>query len=104
MPHEDIHMIFLVGGCQGFLIGDLVDRVIFDIMVDHQWPEGRCPESFVLISLSEVCKEWGILHGIVLGGGWGFLTWDIEDKVMLEVGNVLGIPQESDFENYVTLF
>ena len=27
------------------------------------YPQGRYPESFVFISLLEVCQEWGVLYG-----------------------------------------
>ena len=30
-------------------------------------PQGRYPESFVLISLLEVCQEWGVKKGVVGG-------------------------------------
>ena len=44
-------------------MGYLEDRVILAIMDDHILAPGRYPESFVLISLSEGCQEWGGLHG-----------------------------------------
>ena len=34
--------------------------VILDVMDDLILPQGRYPESFVLISLLEVCQEWGV--------------------------------------------
>ena len=37
--------------------------VIPDVMDDLILPQGRYPESFMLISLLEVCQEWGVLHG-----------------------------------------
>ena len=39
------------------------DRVVLDVMDDFVLPKGSYPESFVLISLLEVCQEWGVLHG-----------------------------------------
>ena len=30
---------------------------------DHVQPQGRYPESFVLLSLLKVCQEWGFLYG-----------------------------------------
>ena len=40
--------------------GDMEDRVILDVGDDVSLPSGRCLESFVLISLLEVCQEWGV--------------------------------------------
>ena len=37
--------------------------VILDVMDDHILPPGRYPESFVLISLLEVCQEGGVKKG-----------------------------------------
>ena len=48
--------------CWGFLKGDLEDRVIIDVMDALVWPQGRYPESFWLLSLLEVCQEWGVLN------------------------------------------
>ena len=50
--------------------GSLEDRVILDVMDVLGRPQGSYPESFVLISLLEVCQEWG-------GPSWGYLE-DIE--------------------------
>ena len=44
----------------GFLTGDMQERVIPDIMSDVFLPKGRYPENFVLISLLEVCQEFGV--------------------------------------------
>ena len=41
----------------GFLTRDMEDRVILDVMNDVFLPQGRYPENFVLISLTEVCQE-----------------------------------------------
>ena len=49
-----------------FLIGDMDDRVIPDIMQDVYLPLGRYPENFVSISLLEVCQE----GGVKTGGTW----------------------------------
>ena len=43
-----------------FLIGHIEDRVIPDVMNDVFLPQGRYPDNFVLISLLEVCQEWGV--------------------------------------------
>ena len=59
------------------------DRVIRDIMNYVFLPQGRYPENFVLISLLEVCQEGGSRRG-VLGGHGGFLTRDLEDRVILD--------------------
>ena len=34
------------------------------VMNDLILPQGRYPESFVLISLLEVCQEWGYLEDV----------------------------------------
>ena len=51
------------------MIGDLEDMVILDVMDDHILAPGRYPESFVLISLLEVCQEGGVKKG----GTWRML-------------------------------
>ena len=53
----------VLGGQWWFLRGDLKVKVIHDVMDDLVWPHGKYSESFVLISLLEVCQEWGFLHG-----------------------------------------
>ena len=53
----------VLGGRWGFLIGDMVDRVILDVMNDVCLPHWRYPESFVLISSLEVVQAWGGLLG-----------------------------------------
>ena len=40
------------------------DRFILDVMDDLILPQGRYPESFVLISLLEVCQEGGYLEDV----------------------------------------
>ena len=47
----------------GFLTGDMVDRVIPDVMNDVFLPQGRYPENHVLIYQLEVCQEWGVKKG-----------------------------------------
>ena len=66
------------------MIRDMEDRVILDVMEHVFLPKGRYPESFVLISLSEVCQEWAVKKG-VLGGRLGFLIGDMEERVILDV-------------------
>ena len=66
----------VLGGCLGFQTEDLEDRAILDVMDDLFWPKGRYPESFGLISLLEVCQEWGILHGVT---GW---TLRVSDRIL----------------------
>ena len=50
-------------GVLGFLIGDMENMVIPDIMDDVFLPQGRYPENFVLISQLEVCQEGGVKKG-----------------------------------------
>ena len=52
----------VLGGRWWFLTGDLQDMVILDVLDDLILPQGRYPESFVLISLLEVCQEGGVLY------------------------------------------
>ena len=73
--------------------------VILDVMDDLILPQGRYPESFMLIYLLEVCQEWGSRRG-VLGG---FLTVDMEDRVIHDVMDDLGRPQGSYLESFVSL-
>ena len=57
----------VLGGCSWFLSGDVVDRVIPDVMNDVLLLQGKYPENFVLISQLEVCQEGGSFMS-VLGG------------------------------------
>ena len=43
-----------------FLIRDLEGMVVPDVMDDLILPKGIYPECFVLISLFELCQEWGL--------------------------------------------
>ena len=78
------------------------DMVIPDIMNDVFLPQGRYPENFVLISQLEVCQEGGSRRG-VLGGRWGFLTGDMEDRVIPDVTNDVFLPQGRYPENFVLI-
>ena len=40
-----------------FMIKDMVDRVIPDVMNDLLIPQGSIPENFMFLSLLEVCQE-----------------------------------------------
>ena len=63
-----------LGGCLWFLIGDLKDGVIFDI-IDHidSW-YGRYPEIFI-----KIWHDLAVKEKVGLGGCWWFLTGDLED-------------------------
>ena len=74
----------LFRGQWGLLAGDLEDSVIHYGNDGTILPQGRYSESFVFISLLDVSQEWESFWG-VLGGHWGFLTWDIDDKVILDI-------------------
>ena len=52
----------------------------------------RYHENMVLISQLEVCQE-GVVKKGVLGGCWGFLTGDMEDRVIPDVMNDVFLPQ-----------
>ena len=53
-----------------FLTIDMEDMAIPDVMDDLILSQGRYPESFMLISLLEVCQEWGVNKG----GTWRTLS------------------------------
>ena len=38
---------------------------IADVLDDLILPKGRYPKNFVLISLLEVCQEWGVKKGVL---------------------------------------
>ena len=76
------------------------DLVIPDAMNDVFLPHGRYPENFVLISLLEVCQEGGGSRRGVLGGRWGFLTRDMEDRVIPDIMNHVFLPQGRYPENF----
>ena len=46
-----------------FLIGEMDNRVIPDIMNDVYLPLGRYPKNYAMISLLEVCQEGGVKKG-----------------------------------------
>ena len=56
----------------------------------------------MLISQLEVCQEGGVKNG-VLGGRWGFLTGDIEDRAILDVMNDVFLPEGRYPENFVLI-
>ena len=78
------------------------DRVIPDIMNNVFLPQGRDPEHFVLISQLEVYQEGGSRR-VVLGGQCGFLTEDLEDRVIHDVLDDISRPQGSYPESFVSL-
>ena len=86
----------------GFLTEDMDDMVIPDIMNGVFLPIGRYPENFVLISQLEVCQEGEVKKG-VLGGRWGFLTRDMEDRVIPDVMNHVFLPQGRYPENFLPI-
>ena len=92
----------VLGGRWGFLTRDMEDMVIPNIMNDVFLPLGRYPENFVLISQLEVCQEGGVKKGI-LGGCWGFLTGDMEDRVIPDIMNDVYLPQGRYPENFVLI-
>ena len=54
--------MLVLGGCWRFRTGDLEDRVLLDIMDVLGKLQESYPESFVMISLLEVCQEGGVLY------------------------------------------
>ena len=75
--------------------------VILDVMDDNIVAPERYPENFALISLLEVCQEWGggPERG-VHGGLKGFLTGHLEDRVILDDMEDRGRPQGSYPESF----
>ena len=53
---------------------------------------GRYPENFMLISQLKGFQEGGVKKG-VLGGRWGFLTRDMEDRVIPDAMNDVFLPK-----------
>ena len=53
----------VLGGHLMFLTIDMEDMAIPDVMDDLILSQGRHPESSMLISLLEVCQEWGVKKG-----------------------------------------
>ena len=76
--------------------------ITIQFMDDIGRPQGRYPENFVLISQLEVCQEGGVKKG-VLGGCWGFLTGDMEDRVIPDIMNHVFLPQGRYPENFVLI-
>ena len=62
------------------------DRYIPAIICADLIPKGMYPEHLVLISQLEVCQKKGVKNG-VLGGHFGFLTGDMDDRVIPDLSN-----------------
>ena len=92
----------ICGGCYGFLTGDLDNSVTSDVMDHIDWSQGRYPESFMLISLSEVYQEPSVLDGGIWGLQ-GFLTGDLEDRVILDIMDHLWGPQRRYPESFMLI-
>ena len=67
------------------------DRVIPDVMNDVILPKGTCPENLVMICQWELCLEGGSRRG-VLGGSLGFITGDMENRVIPDIMNDYILP------------
>ena len=79
------------------------DRIIHDVMNDVFLPQGRYPENFVLFSQLEVCQEGGGSRRGYLEDIGGFLTGDMEDRVIPDVMNDVFLPQGRYPENFVLI-
>ena len=77
--------------------------VILDVMDDHILAPKRYPENFVLISLLEVCQEWGGQEQGLHEGRLGFLMGELEERIILDNMDYLGKPQRSYPECFVSL-
>ena len=51
-------------GCCGSLTLDLEDMVFIDVLDDLLLHHGSYPQSFLLIYLSEVCQEEGVIYKV----------------------------------------
>ena len=91
----------VLGGRWGFLNGDMEDRVTPDVMNDVFLPKGRYPENFVLISQLEVCQEGGGQERGYFEDIGGFLTGNMEDRVIPDAMNHVFLPQGKYPENFV---
>ena len=65
--------------------------------------QGRYPENSVLISKLEEGPEGGGSRRGVLGGRWGFLTRDMEDRVIPDVMNDVFLPKGRYPANFVLI-
>ena len=79
------------------------DLVIPDIMNHAFLPLGRYPENFMLIYQLEVCQEGGGQEGGYLEDVGGFLTGDMEDRVIPDVMNHVVLPQGRYPENFMLI-
>ena len=65
-------------------------------------PQGRYPENFMLISQFKVYEEGGSKRG-VLGGHRGFLSGEVDDRIIYDILDVLCRPQGSYPESSMAL-
>ena len=82
--------------------GKYPDIFMFAVLDHLILPQGKYPESFMLISLLEVCQEWGVKKG----GTWrtlGFLTIDREGMVIPDVMDDLILPQGRYPESFMLI-
>ena len=78
------------------------DRYIPAIIYDVLIPKGRYPEHLVLISQLEVCQKRGVKNGL-LGGHFGFLTGDMDDRVIPDLSNDVLLLQRIYPDNLVLI-
>ena len=86
----------------GFLTRDMEDRVIPDVM-NHVFYPKEDTLKIVCGYLNWKCVRKGRSRRGVLGGHWGFLTREMEDRVILDNMDDLGRPQGSYPEGFVSL-
>ena len=80
----------VLGRQWGFLIRDMEERVIPDVMNDVFYPEEDTPKIYFDILIKSVSGR-GFKKG-GSGGRWGFLNWDMEDRVILDVIDYVILP------------
>ena len=87
------------GGHLGFLTGGMED-------MGHPWPH-NCSWHFIP-SLHAKFQHSSMIRSVsrtgILGGRWGFLTEDLEDRVILDTMDHLGGPHGSYTESFVIIF
>ena len=92
----------VLAGPWGFLTGDMEDRVIPDIMIVVFYPKEDTLKILCWYLNWKCVRKGGSRRG-VLGGRWGFLTGDMEDRVIPDVMNDVFLPQGRYPENLVLI-
>ena len=49
-----------------------------------------------------MCQDWGVLY-VGFGGHWGFLTGHLEDRIILNIMDLVGKPKGSYPESFMLI-